>query len=337
MNYIVFDLEWNQPEQVNKDKAKETKNKEAKNNKSFFEIIEIGAVKLNDNRKIISKFSQLVKPTKYNKLNWHTQKMLKIKMADLNTGKTFPDVMKKFLDWCGESPIFLSWGSQDLTELQENMKYHKMKPLADGPIAYYDVQKIFGRFIGDEDSSKSLENAIDILKLRKDVPFHRAYSDAYYTAKVFEKIDKKFIDTGKTFNLYHLPKSKSKEIHLRQGDEYIHITQGYSDRSEISENRKILAFNCPECMYHPMRPKVRWFSTNSKIYYGAAICSQHGPIKGKLKIKKHLNGLYFAEKVLTYTSNEEINEIKERKASVKKKSTVKEDTEIINKYKSDKK
>ena len=88
--------------------------------------------------------------------------------------------------------------------------------------------------------------------------------------------------------------------------------------------------NCLECQCRPIRPKVRWYSTNSKIYYGAAICKLHGPIKGKLKIRKHSNGLYFAEKILSYTTNEAVIEIKNRKNAVKKKTTVRQDSEIVN-------
>lgn len=320
MNYIVFDLEWNQP--VNE--------KSISASKGIFEIIEIGAVKLDDNRNIISEFSRIVKPQIYKKLNWHIQKMLKITMQDLMKGDTFPLVMKEFLNWCGEEPVFLSWGSQDLTELQHNMDYYNMEPLGNGPIAYYDVQKLYGIQTHKEENTKGLETAIDEMQINKDIPFHRAYSDAYYTAKVFKNIKKEIVENGLVYNIYHLPVSKKKEIHKKQGKEYTYISQGYLERTGISDNRKVLAINCPECLYRPVRPKVRWFSTNSKIYYGAAICIYHGPIKGKLKIRKHQTGLYFAEKVLTYTSYNEIEEIKKRKNSVKKKSTVQEDSSRIN-------
>lgn len=316
MSYIVFDLEWNQPANEKKTLSE---------SKSIFEIIEIGAVKLDDKGNIIAEFSQLVKPQIYKKLNWHTQKMLNIRMADLSKGETFPKVIKRFLKWCGENPVFLSWGSQDLTELQHNMDYYNLDPLAEGPIGYYDVQKIYGKYIGEEDSSRSLESAIDHFEIEKDIPFHRAFADAYYTAKVLNRLDKKLIESCMVYNIYRLPKNKQNEISKRQGDEYIYITKGYKDRSEISESRRILAMNCPECLYRPVRPKVRWFSTNAKVYYGAAICREHGAIKGKLRIKKHLNGLYYAEKILTYTNAEEVNDIKMRKNKVKKKSTVKED------------
>ena len=60
MNYIIFDLEWNQgaPEEAGKVETLP------------FEIVEIGAVKLNDSREMISEFSELVKPQVYTQMNY---------------------------------------------------------------------------------------------------------------------------------------------------------------------------------------------------------------------------------------------------------------------------
>ena len=45
-------------------------------------------------------------------------------------------------------------------------------------------QRLYGLHIGNTAQSKALETAVDELQLPKNVPFHRAYADAYYTAKV---------------------------------------------------------------------------------------------------------------------------------------------------------
>ena len=56
MNYIVFDLEFNQGYKYKR------KNKSRINPKCRFEIIQIGAVKLNDKLETIDRFDKLVKP-----------------------------------------------------------------------------------------------------------------------------------------------------------------------------------------------------------------------------------------------------------------------------------
>ena len=56
MNYIVFDLEWNQS----------PGGKRYSNSRLPFEIIEIGAVKLNEKKEIVDSFQRLIKPQVYN-------------------------------------------------------------------------------------------------------------------------------------------------------------------------------------------------------------------------------------------------------------------------------
>ena len=313
MNYIVFDLEWNQPADVGP----------VSKGKLAFEIIEIGAVKLDENKKIISKFSELVKPRVYHKLNWRTEKMLHISMHELReSGAYFSDVVKRFLNWCGEDFIFCTWGSQDLSELQKNLSYFHLKDLSHEPIKYYDVQRLFASYMKEEDVSRSLETAVDMIGLEKDVPFHRAYSDAYYTAKVFSVIDDEILRNSFSYDLFHLPSDSNHEIYNVFSTGCYYVSKPYEVREEITGNRRMIGINCPKCDWKIIRPKVRWFSTNSKIYYGAAICIKHGPIKGKMRIKKHESGQYFLEKFINYTTFEEVNAIKERKYSLKNKSNV---------------
>ena len=175
MNYIVMDLEWNQgsPEM------------EAEKEEIPFEIVEIGAVKLNNERVMIDQFSELVRPQVYAELHHITRKLIHMQMEELQKGEVFPVVCQNFLDWIGKEPyMFCSWGPLDLMELQRNMRYYNMPPLTDRPIAFLDVQKLFSIAFEDSKSRKALEYAVDFLQIEKDIPFHRAFSDAYYTAKV---------------------------------------------------------------------------------------------------------------------------------------------------------
>ena len=55
MNYIVFDLEWNQSPD----------GKKCTNKKIPFEIIEIGAVKLNEEREVTDVFHRIIRPQVY--------------------------------------------------------------------------------------------------------------------------------------------------------------------------------------------------------------------------------------------------------------------------------
>lgn len=310
MNYVVFDLEWNQP----------SDGKTSRERDLLFEIIEIGAVKLDSEGNKIAEFSETIKPQVYNKLNFHIQKMLGIRMSDLKHSPTFPIVAKRFLKWCGDDVIFCTWGSQDLTELQRNISYYDMKPMSDGPIMFYNLQKIYADHIGGEAQAYNLESAVDNLGITKDIPFHRAYADAYYTAKIMAMMNKDCFYKGRSFDLYHLPRSEKEEIYDVIDSESLFVSKGYTDRSEITGNRKLMAMTCAKCKKRSLRPKVRWFSSNSKLYYGAAVCMVHGPIKCRLKLKHSDQGLVYIEKTMTYGTYDDIEEIKSRKKRLKEKT-----------------
>lgn len=309
MNYIVFDLEWNQPEDGIPNHMR----------KLLFEIIEIGAVKLNEDFEIISSFHEMIRPKVYHRINATTWKMLKLTRRELNQGGFFPVVCKRFLEWCGPDAIFCTWGSQDLTELQRNMAFYNMKPLSTTSIKYLNIQKIFGIQRGEEDISRNLESAVDQLEIPKDIPFHRADSDAYYTAKIMKYLDLEQVKKSYSFDLFHLPSSAKDEIAYFANEELYILTKGYASREEILERRQNTKFICYKCGNRALRAKVRWFSTNSKILYGAALCEEHGAVKGRMKFRKDAKELVHMEKFLTYVPLEEIDKLRERKIASKKK------------------
>jgi len=215
MNYIVFDLEWNQcPE-----------GKEKENKKLPFEIIEIGAVKLDSDFDKIGQFSELIKPCVYDEIHFKTQEVISITMEELNNGRTFPEVCKSFLEWCGQDFIFATWGNMDLTELQRNMSYYKMKYDFGFPLKYYDVQKLFSLFFENLKARRTLEYAVKYMEVDSSAEFHRAIFDAEYTGKIFSLIDKNYFEKNFSIDYYKPPKQKSDEIFIKYSDysKYISI------------------------------------------------------------------------------------------------------------------
>ena len=89
MNYIVFDLEWNQSPSGHA----------GEHPRMSFEIIEIGAVKLNDNFEIVDEFSQLIKPKLYTKLHKYIKDILNYDEETLkNEGVPFYDIQQIYAD-----------------------------------------------------------------------------------------------------------------------------------------------------------------------------------------------------------------------------------------------
>jgi len=303
MNYIVLDLEWNQ--------SGMGKEKEA--DEPSFEIIEIGAVKLNQDLAKVSEFNEVIKPQIYHEMHPITGKMLHVRMEELEQGGIFTLVMHKFLAWCGQEEYrFCTWGMLDLTELQKNMKYYGMEPLANGPIPFYDVQKLFGIVFDDRKNRRSLEYAIDFLKIPKDVPFHRAFSDAYYTARVMALIYDDSLFQYISFDVYHPPKSRDEEI-KKQFDTYMkYISREFADKTGAFDDKEVVSSKCYLCRRN-LRKKVKWFTINGKNYYCVAYCEKHGYLKGKIRIRKSDAGGYYIVKTTRFITKEEADLLAQRK------------------------
>ena len=79
-----------------------------------FEIIEIGAVKLNRQMKQISEFHRLVRPKAYKEMHFKISSDAHGHGGAFPEEQPFPVVMEDFLNWCGEDEyIFCIWGYMD--------------------------------------------------------------------------------------------------------------------------------------------------------------------------------------------------------------------------------
>lgn len=303
MNYIVFDLEWNQS----------NTGKEPECEKLPFEVIEIGAVKLNDDLEFSGEFSQLIKPQVYHEMHRITGRLIHIRMEELKKGKPFEEVMEEFLDWCGKDEYtFCTWGPLDLAELQKNMSFFGMEKLADGPIAFLDVQKLFSIAYEDRKIRRALEWAVDYLEIEKDIPFHRAFSDAYYTAKVMATMKEANVFRNVSYDIFNPPKVREDEIKV-QFDTYAkYISRLFPDKNAAFEDKEVASSKCYLC-HRNLRKKVKWFSPNGKNYYCIAFCDKHGFLKGKIRIKRAETGEIFVVKTTKFISETDVEDILHKK------------------------
>lgn len=297
MNYIVLDLEWNQGVENLKEE-----------NYLNFEVIEIGATKLNNDRAIISKFSQIIKPQVHHELHNITSKLIHMQMEELENGRPFVEVMQEFLEWCGKDYVFCTWGPLDLTELQKNMKYYGMEPLKSTPFRFYDVQKLFSMEFEDGKSRRSLEYAVDYLEIEKDIPFHRAYSDAYYTGKVFERIRSGEVLEKYSYDIFNPPQNRKEEVTIIFSDYAKYISRVFDEKQEAMTDRGVTSCKCYLC-HKNLKKKVRWFTPNGKHYYCVAICDIHGYMKGKIRIRKTDEDKIYIVKTTKFVGEEEVKKI----------------------------
>ncbi len=264
---------------------------------------------------MVSEFSELIKPQVYHEMHHITRKLIHLQMDQLEHGRPFAEVAEQFFDWCGEAPVFCTWGAMDLTELQRNLSYYGMQTLADGPFPFLDVQKLFSIGFEDRKSRRSLEYAIDYLKIEKDIPFHRAFSDAYYTAKVLALLDQEVL-RNYSYDVFHIPKDKQSEIHV-QFDTYAkYISRGFADKAQAMEDRTVSSTKCYLCR-RSLRRKIRWFTPNGKHYYCVSYCDRHGYMKSKVRMRKSEDKMVYVVKTEKFITEAEVEAIRDKQKKSK--------------------
>ncbi len=325
-NYIVFDLEWNQSPQ----------GKELSVEHLPFEIIEIGAVKLDEEFRVVSEFHQLIKPQVYKRLHYKITEVTHMTLQELKSqGRPFDVVMEEFLAWCGESEdeyTFCTWGSMDLTELQRNMDFFGVENPFETPLCYYDVQKLFSLWHGDGKEKPSLDRAVELLELSEDRPFHRALDDAYYTGMVLRRLDFEAVKAYISVDYYHLPATKQEEVYLEFPTYSKYVSRCFATKEEALLDKTVTDMVCKDC-HRMLRKKVRWFSVNQRQYLCLAVCPAHGFGRGKIRVKKSEDEQYYIVKTIKHTDEAGAEVIFEKKEEQRQKRRERMRSKKINKRK----
>lgn len=178
MYYIVLDFEWNQP-LTDRDMLTDPFPFDS-------EIIEIGAVKLDESFAAVEEFKTLIRPQFYPHINGAVVRLTKIRPQELENAPLFPEAFQAFLDWCGDDCALCSWGPDDIPVLLDNMLLHHI-PVEPFPYCY-DLQRIFAREILREDRQCSLEDAVKMLGLPADRA-HDALNDTRNTVHICDRMD----------------------------------------------------------------------------------------------------------------------------------------------------
>ncbi len=308
MNYIVLDLEWNQ---CPTGKAEE-------NASLRFEIIEIGAVKLNETLSLTDRFREVVKPQVYRSLHYKTKEIVTLRAIDFEDARSFPEVAEDFIDWCGEDALFCTWGSADLTELQQNLAYYHMPSPFSFPLLYYDIQKIFSIVYEDRKSRRSLESAVDFLDIPKNIPFHSALSDAHYTSLIMQSLSPDQILSNSSVDYYRTPENRRQEIHLSYETYAKFVSRPFRDKVQAMKDRTVIATPCCKCNKTAQK-RIRWFPVGGSNYFCLAYCEKHGYLKGKIRLRHRRDNLCYAIKTVKAISPEEAYAIREKKEVLKLK------------------
>lgn len=305
--YIVFDLEWNQSPQGKENSIEELP----------FEIIEIGAVKMDEQLCIVSEYHQLISPKVYKQMHYKISEVTHMDMGELKrNGGEFESVISEFITWCGDDYVFCTWGPMDVTELQRNMKYYNLNIPFTMPLLYYDVQKLYALLRGNTKSKPSLDTAVEEMGVMEERPFHRALDDAYYTGRVLQSMDFRSVEPYLSVDYYQLPQNQKEEIYLEFPDYAKYVSRTFQDKEEALEDKVVTDMLCRKCK-RMLRKKVRWFSFNQKLYLCLAVCPEHGYVRGKIRMKKTDEGRVYVVKTMKNVDEESAQNICKRKEELK--------------------
>ncbi len=207
MAYIVVDLEFNNMNKITEsyrdfyEKYKSLENIEIEN-----EIIEIGAVKLDEHMQCIDSMKEYIHPSIFPIINPIVNEITKIDMDLLNEkGISLEDGLNKLKSMFNDGDVLCSWAKDDIIELIINAQYHNYKDI--GFInRYLDLQEYATTILGYK-KSLGLKKAITELKIRIDEnKLHDAFYDAQYTGEVFKRIyNSRIIKNYIVEDIYNMP------------------------------------------------------------------------------------------------------------------------------------
>ena len=296
MDYIVLDMEWNQP-WPGSPSARKVLPVQIRG-----EIIQIGAGRVTEDQAVADEFQVLVRPKYYRSLNRRVSKLTGIKESVLKAeGVSFAEAMEQFRQWCGENVVFLTWGFDDITILRENLQLHGLEY---GWVdRWYNAQMMFNAQTDGSTAQKALKTAMEIFGIEATRPAHDALGDAYHTALICARLD--------------LRKGMAEyEQALRSHDNGFHgaelpgcicrkVFYDYADKRAALAAMSGPENICPNCGRQML--SSRWFTQPGHRYMDLATCPEHGKFLIRVRMSEQADGLVRVSR-LTYEATSEAAE-----------------------------
>ena len=302
MNYVVLDMEWNQPWPGS------PSSKKVLPVAIRGEIIQIGAVKVGDDRTVGDEFQVLIKPKFYRHLNRRVSKLTGIKESRLrDEGIPMQEAMKNFRSWCGDDVVFLTWGFDDIGILRENLRLYGLDE--SWTQNWYNAQMIFNAQTDGSSAQKALKTAMEIFGIEPTRPAHDALGDAYHTALICARLDlergtREYGQALKNhedgFHGAELPGCIARKVFHDLADK-----QAALDAMSGKENK------CPVCS--AQMEGSRWFAQPGHRYMDLASCDEHGKFLIRVRLSEQPNGLIRVSR-LTYEATSEAAQAYARRA-----------------------
>ena len=178
--YVIIDLEMCKifDEKIIKEKDFKT------------EIIEIGAVVVNENLEITDSFKQYVSP-QYGLLDEYITNLTGVKYSDIQNASNFNESIEQFLQWIPKDSVIVSWSDNDKNQIEKELQLKDINLIEFDN--YFDTWEDCQQEFSEKMNAKkiySLSEALVIADIDYDENIHDALVDAHNTALLFIKMKK---------------------------------------------------------------------------------------------------------------------------------------------------
>ncbi len=310
MNYVVVDLEWNQA----------MSSKSSVFNKLPIhlrgEIIEIGAVKLDENMRPKEELSIDVKPVYFKRMHYKVKKITGFDKERLAHGIAFADALAELHEFCGgEDVTFITWGCDDQGILEQNIIIHDLD--WDWIAGWVNLQLIYNLQTGGDKNQKSLASAMEHFEIEQTRIAHDALGDAYNTALVCTKLDmaeglRLYPEAGRILAT-RMPNYKPPVD--RSGEEPIlhESFDGFESKAAAFADTRLTVLPCPVCGGETA--SARWINQGDQRYMNIYTCENDGAFLVRAKFRKHSEDNRWVANKLVYKATEEMQDFYRTKST----------------------
>lgn len=288
MDYIILDLEWNNVYFK-------------KENRFINEILQIGAVRLDNELNVIDTFQINVRSALTTKLSGKVIRLTGITNEEMLCGIPLDKAVEAYNNWVPDDTVTMTWSNSDLYAIVENTNIFKLKETFKIS-RYLDLQtyvqgelKLSGIQINNQ---ISLINAAVMLDIpTEEFELHTAKDDSYVASLILKK----------TFNSERFKKYIKD---TNNGDFYKRLTFKSYYIKDVRDKRidqAYLRFHCPICNNLAERKgKWKYFSNWHRATYFCTACDSK--LKAMISFKQTYDKLIVKKRILPVKQSEGAHE-----------------------------
>lgn len=275
--YIILDLEWNTAY--------------SKSAQHFVnEIIEFGAVKVDDSFQVVDEFARLIAPRLKKKLNGRVKTLTRLTNEDVADGDSFLAVSRAFTKFVGDG-VVMTWGTTDLHTLMENYLLYTKDRRIPFLHRYCDLQEYCEKAVGkyNEGNQIGLGRFAEMIGVDfSEEEQHRATADALLSLQCLKKV----MDGYPLADCIHQADCAAFYDRLLFKNHYI------TDLDSPDIDAAELEFRCGECGKQAHRVK-KWKLRNKSFVTDFYCKGCDRRFSARVSFKKRYDGVKVVRKIIS--------------------------------------